>query len=339
MIALSLRRVSTRLLVGIAILLIVSLAAFLLLAAAPGDIAVRLLSAMGDTQITQARADQLRFALGLDAPLHVRYLGWLGGLLKGDLGQSLVGARPVAEMIGETIGPTLLLTGIAITLVFVFAVVAGAIIGLAPRSAFGRLAAMLANLALSVPTFVIALSLITIFAVALKWLPAGGMTDPGMAATVAQVARHLLLPVIAVAFGPLWAGCTRVVAAAAAEAAAAPHVQAARIRGIDPLGIVTRHILRLALVPLVAQFGASATMLIEGAYVAEIVFGWPGLGTMLIDAARAQDFPVLAALVLLTGAIVVAAGLLADAVVVLLDPRLRASPVDDPFNQTPAAVP
>ncbi len=246
MIAPGLRLVGMRLLAGAAILLIVSLAAFLLLAAAPGDIAVRLLSAMGETQITQGRADQLRLALGLDAPLHIRYLNWLGGVLTGDFGRSLVGARPVAEMIGEVILPTLLLTGIAMTMIFLAALASGTVLGLMPRSLPGRLVGLLANLALSVPTFVIALALITVFAVTLKWFPAGGMTDPGMAASLAQVARHLVLPVIAVAFGPLWAGCTRVVAAATAEAAAAPHVEAARMRGIDPLGVVMRHVARLA---------------------------------------------------------------------------------------------
>lgn len=317
------RWLAGRIVIGTAIVLVVSVAAFLLLAAAPGDIAVRLLGAMGDTQITQARADQLRLTLGLDAPLHERYLGWLGGVLSGDFGRSLVGAQPVAQLVGEAIGPTLLLTGIAMALIFVFAAACGTVLGLRPRTVTGRAIGLCANLALSVPTFVIALTFISVFAVALKWLPAGGMTDVGQPATIGQVARHLILPVLAIAFGPLWAGCTRVVAAAAAEALRSPHVEAARMRGIAPGGIVVRHILRLALVPLVAQFGASATMLIEGAYIAEIVFSWPGLGSTLIDAARAQDFPVLSTLVLLTGLIVVVAGLVADAVVVLLDPRLR----------------
>ena len=261
--------------------------------------------------------------LGLDAPIIDRYLAWLRGVLGGDFGRSLISGRPVSEVIARDIGPTLLLMAVALIIIAVLSLAFGTWQGLRPETWSGRLIGAFTVALFSVPSLVVSLLLILVFAVALQALPAGGMSPAGVQPDGFQVARHLVLPLAAVVFGSLLGGSIRVVAAATREAATSKHALAAVMRGLTPAQVVRHHVMRFAVVPLVAQFGASAVLLVEGAYIVEVVFNWPGLGRTAIDAAVFQDHTVLAAVILVTGVIVVAGALIADLVLAVIDPRQR----------------
>ncbi len=305
-----------------ALLLVAGLASFLLVDAAPGDRAMRLLVAAGDLPDPE-RAEELRRQLGLDRPVAERFGTWLAATLRGDLGLSLVSGRPVAEIILRDAPPTFLLMGVGLALVTALALVLGLAHGLRPRSVGGRMIGAFVLAVYSVPALVVCLLLIVAFAILWPVLPAGGISDPGAAPGLLQISRHLVLPVAAVVLGPLLGGAIRVVSAAADEAARSGHVLAARLRGLSRGQVLLHHVARPALVPLVAQLGVSAVLLVEGTYVVEVVFNWPGLGRAAIDAALFQDQTVLSAIVLVTGIIVVAGALAAELVLMLLDPRQR----------------
>lgn len=305
------------------LLLVVSIGAFYLLDASPGDKAVRLLTAMGETNITEAKAERLRKSLGLEDPTFQRYLAWAGNALRGDFGRSFVTAQPVIEMIGAALPLTLLLTLTSTVFTFLLALIAGTYIGLHPKRWLARGLNALTSLAYAVPGFVVSLILLAVFAITWRLLPASGVADAGADADFWQVLRHMILPVAALTFGPLLAVSVQVVAASTAETLHGPHVDAARARGLAPFRVLMFHIVRNSLIPLVAQFSVAAAMLVQGAFVVEIVFSWPGLGTMLHSAALAQDFPVISAVALVSAAIVVSAQLVAEAVILALDPRQR----------------
>lgn len=316
-------RILSRLATAIILIIAVSIGAFVLLDLSPGDKAVRLLAAMGETNITDAKADALRTSLGLDAPVWQRYLDWAIGALRGDFGRSFVSARPVADLLGQALPLTLLLTLTSTGLTFCLALIAGTYVGLHPKRWFARVLSGATSLAYAIPGFVVALVLLAVFAISLGLLPAGGVSDVGTSASFWQVFKHMILPVTALTFGPLLAVSVQVVAATTNETLRGPHVEAAHARGLPRHRVLVFHIIRNSLIPLVAQFGVAAAMLVQGAFVVEIVFGWPGLGTLLRDAALAQDFPVIAAVAVVSAVIVVAAQLLAEMVILGLDPRQR----------------
>lgn len=305
-----------------ALLLVTGLASFLLVDAAPGDRAMRLLVAAGDLPDPE-RAKELRRQLGLDRPVAERFVLWLAATLRGDFGLSLVSGRPVAEIVLRDAPPTFLLMGIALAVMAALALALGMLHGLRPRSPAGRMIGAVVLAAYCAPALVVSLLLILAFAVLWPVLPAGGISDPGVPPDLVQISRHLVLPVAAVVFGSQLGGAIRVVSAAAGEAARSGHVLAARMRGLSRGQVLLHHIARPALVPLVAQLGVSAVLLVEGAYVVEVVFNWPGLGRAAIDAALFQDQTVLSAIVLVTGVVVVAGALAAELALMLLDPRQR----------------
>lgn len=300
---------------------------FLLLDLAPGDPARAVLEARagGRPVGTDAIAAQ-REAMGLTDPLWQRYLDWLGGLLRGDLGVSYMNGRPVVAEITDALPWTLLLTAVAMLLSFTGAVAVGLVAGLA-RSAAVRRAVDTAMFVLGgVPGFVSALLILFVFSVTLGWFPSGGVGRPGAEVTLAAVASSVVLPATALAFGHHFGVYVRLVQTGVARVRGAEHVTNARARGVGSWTVRMRHILRPGLVPFAARFGVGAAQLLAGAYTVELIFAWPGMGRLALDAAQSQDYPVLLAVVLLTGLIVIAANLLGELATARLDPRIRLVP-------------
>lgn len=304
------------------VLLLLSVLCFGLLQTAPGDPAESLLRRGNLAPPPRAEVARLRVTLGLDDPLPVQYGRWLRDALRGDFGRSYSSGRPVRAVLRDVVPPTLLLLGVGFALAWSAALLLGVLSGSAPGSWRARVISGATVALLALPTFVVALIGLYLIAATWRLLPTSGMTDAGERVSVAQVVRHLALP--ALVLGVSYFGWyARVVDAAVGEVHGMMYIQFARARGLPPGLLMRRHVLRPALLPFVAQVGASFGALIGGAYAVEVIFAWPGAGRELVRAAASRDYPVVMALVLLSGLAVVLGNLAADLVCAVLDPRLR----------------
>ncbi|MBB6173944.1 ABC-type dipeptide/oligopeptide/nickel transport system permease component [Nocardiopsis mwathae] len=309
-----------------------SVLCFVLLDLAPGDPARQVLEARsGGRPVSEAAIAAQRDVMGLNEPMPVRYAEWVGGALRGDLGYSYMTGRPVADAIADALPWTLLLTAVATVCSLIGAIAIGLVAGLT-RSAALRRTIQLAMFALGgIPGFVGALLLLFVFSVWLGWFPSGGIGKPGQQPSPAIVAASVTLPALALTFGHHFGVYVRLVETGVARVRGSPHVLNAEARGLPTWTVRIRHILRPGLVPFAARFGTGVAQLLAGAYAIELVYAWPGLGRLALDAAQTKDYPVLLAVVLITGGIVVIANLIGEIATARLDPRIRLTR-DDPRN-------
>jgi peptide/nickel transport system permease protein len=320
-----LRFATQRCLAAIPTIVLVSLGAYLLLEAAPGDAADAYLAQTGGDA---GFAEALRRDLGLDAALLQRLLRFSIGLLHEDLGISVVFNRPVIEVVLERIPTTLLLMGSAVA----FAALAGSILGywagVRPGGMRDRVISLSALVLLAIPNFWLALLLILAFAVRLPWLPTGGLRslDSGGsgAAQALDIARHLVLPTVALGAGYL-ALYARTLRAGMLVAWRTEPVRAARARGLPERSVRWRAVARPALLPVVVLLGQQAGTLFGGSIVTETVFGIPGLGRLAYEAVVGRDTLLLVGVALTGTIVVIVANLLTDLVLVSLDPRIGES--------------
>jgi peptide/nickel transport system permease protein len=294
----------------------VSVLVFSLIHLVKGD-PVRL--ALG-TRYSQEAYDALRARNGLDLPLVEQYVTWAGRALTGDLGVSFRSGEPVTLLIGERLGATLTLAIAAIVLALLIAVPLGTISALRPRSAVDRIATVISQIGISVPDFWLAIVLILVFSGTLGWLPTGGyvpLTEDPVA-----WAQRLVLPAIAVGVvsGSV---ITRFVRSSVLEALGSDHVRTAQAKGLPARQVFSWHVLRNALLPLVTVTGVQLAYLLSGVVVVEIVFSWPGLGQLALQAVQARDYPVLQGAVLLFALIFLLINLLVDLLYTRIDPRIR----------------
>jgi peptide/nickel transport system permease protein len=269
-----------------------------------------------------------RALFGLDRPLPEQLLRYVANLAHGELGESFVLHRPVADVLGEALPNTLLLGGAGLLL----AVALGLSVGIAQAARrHSRTDALLsiASLTLySVPVFWLGLMLLLVFGQVLHWLPAGGMTDPAThdllppLGRALDVARHLVLP--AATLGLVQAAAfARFQRSALLESLGAEFIRAARAKGLPERLVVLRHALRTALAPTITLAGLSVPYFLAGSVLVESIFGWPGLGRVAYDAIFARDYNVVLAATLATGILVALGNLFADVAVAVADPRVR----------------
>ncbi|GAA1959021.1 ABC transporter permease [Amycolatopsis minnesotensis] len=300
---------------GALLLLMLSLLVYVGLDLLPGDAATARLG----VSATPERVAELRHRLGLDQPVLARYFGWLTGLVRGDLGTSATG-KPVTEMLSDRIGNSALLSGI--TLLLLVPVSLGA--GLLAATRRGRHVSAGALLLVSVPEFAIAGALALLFAVTLRWLPAVSLIPPGDSPIAHPEA--LVLPVLSLlAVGLSYA--IRAIRAAAVTAAASPHVEFLRLNGIPPRAVLRTAVLPAVLPVAVQVWLVTGVGLVGGGVLVEKVFGYPGIGELLVTSVQTGDLPVVQALVLVLGGAMLAALALADLAIVPLTPRLRTEEV------------
>lgn len=312
------------------VLVAVSVLCFGLLELAPGDPARSVLEARnGGRTVPDTAVAAQREAMGLDDPLLARYLGWAGDALRGDLGASYLTGRSVADEIGAALVWTLTLAVAATVLSVVGAVAVGLLAAVTRSGSLRRGIEGLMFVLGGMPGFVTALLLLYMFAARLQVLPSGGVGRPGEPVTLGTLAAHLVLPAAALAFGHHFGVYVRLVQSGVARIREAPHVDNARARGLRPVTLARRHLLRPGLVPFVTRLGVGTGGLFAGAYAIEVIFSWPGLGRLAIQAARAEDYPVLTAAVLVTAACVLVANLLGELAAARLDPRVRLTPRGD----------
>ena len=324
--ALILRRVATAipLLFGIATLI------YFLVELAPGEPGQRHLA----PGMTSETIEQLRINRGLDQPMHVRYVRWLGGLAKGDLGVSFSENRPVADVIRDYLPATLLLSGCALFLAFLLGIVVGALQAVRQYSLFDSAASVVLLFFYSMPSFWLALMLILVGSLYARnvwelpiYFPPSGMTDidhDGFSTIgrIADRARHLVLPTLSLSL-VLAAGIARYMRGSMLEVIRQDLVRTARAKGLPERVVVFRHALRNALLPVITLIGLYLPFLFSGAVFVETIFSWPGMGRAIVTAVLARDYPVVVGISFFFAAIVVVANLVADVLYAVVDPRIR----------------
>jgi ABC-type dipeptide/oligopeptide/nickel transport system permease component len=273
----------------------------------PGD-AVAIM--LGEHATPEAVA-RLRHHLGLDRPMLLRYVEYLGRVARGDLGVSIQQSRPVIDEIAETWPATLELTAAALLIAAPVGVAAGVVSAVRPNSLFDALARLGALFGLSMPVFWIGLVLIVAFSLWLPWLPAGGTGS----------LAHLVLPAVTLAL-PSIAMIARLARSSVLEVLREDYVRTARAKGVPERHVVLWHALRNAAIPIVTLLGLQAGQLLGGAVLTETVFAWPGLGRLMVRAIFARDYVLLQGAVLVFASAFVVVNLLVDLSYALLDPRL-----------------
>ena len=287
-------------------------ATFVLVRLLPGDP----LSAVAGDRVTDAQVAQARAAYGLDQPVLVQFGLYVKRVATGDLGRSLVAQVPVWTLVGQRLPPTLLLTvmatliavSLALPLAFVSALRRGRASDIAIRGAF--------QVGLSMPVFYVGLVLLTVFSAQLRWFPVGGYGDGW-----ADRFYHLFLPALTLGVS-LAAVLMRNLRSAIIDVLGAEYVDFARAKGLAPRIVLTRHVLRNALVSTVALLGPTVGTLLGGAVITEAVFAIPGVGRLMIDSIYGRDYPVIQGLSLALAVVVSLVFLLTDLLQAALDPRV-----------------
>lgn len=305
-----------RILAAIPVMGVVALFVFLLLRLTPGDPAAIL---AGDNA-TPERLERIRTSLGLNEPLYVQFFTWINRLLHGDLGVSLISNVPVLDMISRRIEPTLSIALSTIVLSILIAVPLGVVAAWKRGTWIDRFVMGLSVIGFSVPVFVIGYVLIQVFAIELRWFPVQGFRS--LSRGFGPFFERLVLPTLALSFIYV-ALIARMTRAAMLDVLDEDYVRTARAKGIGEAGVLLRHALRNAAVPVITVIGTGFALLISGVVVTESVFNLPGIGRLTVDAVLARDYPVIQAMILLTSGIYVAINLLIDLAYTLLDPRIR----------------
>jgi peptide/nickel transport system permease protein len=263
--------------------------------------------------------EEFRIRMGLDRPVPVQFARFVGNVLRGDLGTDIWSRRSVANLVWRALPFTVMLTGLGIGWAIVVGIPLGCFSATRRGGWLDRITGVLSVSAIALPSFIVAIYALLVFAVWLKWFPAIGA---GRAGDVRDQLWHLVLPSLAIGLG--WVGyLARLVRASMLEVLAENHVRAARALGLPERRVVYRYALRLAILPTVALLGVGIGRLLSGAVFAEIVFARPGLGRLVYDGVISRNYPVVMGTVLVTTALFVLSTLAADLAVAVLDPRLR----------------
>lgn len=298
------------------VLFFVAVAVFLLMHFVPGDPALTILG----TDATAEEVEQLRELLGLNVPVHIQFLRWIGDVLRGDLGVSIITKRPVAESLLERIPVTLGLTVVATIVSLSIAIPAGVIAARNQNTWLDQLTMSWALLGMCVPSFWLGLILMLIFSVNLRWFPLTGYVP--FSQDFIQALRHVALP--GLSMGLVQAGVvTRMTRATMLEVLSLDYVRTARAKGLSERIVVYRHALKNAMIPIVTVAGFNVGVLLGGTVAIETVFGIPGVGRYVLAAVFSRDYPAVQASLLLVATVFVLVNLIVDIAYVLFDPRIR----------------
>jgi peptide/nickel transport system permease protein len=283
--------------------------------ALPGDMALRIAATrLGEDRVTEEAATRIRIEEGLDRPLAVQYAQWLSQLAKGDLGVSLVTRKPVLEELAYHGRLTFILGVSGWALSYLIALPIGVIAGRRPNGVVDRAVTVVSVGLASLPTFMIGLGLITVFALTLRWLPPAGF----------RTEAHLILPSVTLALG-LAAFSVRVIRNAVEEVQGAFYMTFSRIKGLSPATALRRHGVRNAAIPITTFAALQFAYVVDGFVVIETLFNYPGLGELLVKSLLARDVPIIMGASLLIGLTFTLINLAADLACAALDPRRSAA--------------
>lgn len=310
-----------RLLVSVVVLFLISVGIFALVRMAPGDPVDMMIPpeqrGPGSAEFIEAK----RVELGFDKPLPMQYGIWLRNALQGDLGYSISTSRPVAELIGERVGPTVYLMGLSLLLALLIAVPLGLISAVRKGKAADYVASAVTLSAISTPPFFLAILGIYVFALTLGWLPSAGMSNPA-APSVGDSLLHLIMPMTILGFAQS-GGYTRYVRSSVIGELRADYVRTAEAKGAGRPRVLTRHVLRNALIPLITVVALSLPGLLAGAVVVETVFAWPGMGQLAVNAVGKRDYPIIIGFALVVAVLTLVSNLIADLLYTVVDPRVK----------------
>jgi len=297
-----------RLLIMLPVLLGVSLIIFTMVRAIPGDPGIIL----AGPHATKDQVEQIRSQLGLDQHPVLQYVFFIGNLFRGDMGTSTRTGLPVTEEIMARLPYTLLLALTSILIATVLGTLTGIIAGVRQNSKFDYLSMLAALFGLSMPVFWLGLMLMLLFSITLGWFPAVG----------ADSFKHLILPAIT-----LGANSTAIIArmtrSSMLEVIRLDYIRTARAKGLREKLVISRHALKNALIPVVTVIGLQTGTLLGGAVLTEIVFAWPGIGRLLVEAIMARDYPVVQGVVLTVASMFIFVNLIVDILYSVFDPRIR----------------
>lgn len=308
--------VGRRFVLAIVTLFIISLIVFLGVEALPGDAATAYL---GQTA-TPESLDALREEFGLYAPMHERYLKWLGGILKGDLGTSMVRRNPVSEVIGNQLRNTVVLALAAAIVGIPLAIFLGVVAGLARDKWPDIFVSTSSIVGMTLPGFVTATILIYIFAIRLEWFPA--ITLVPTDSSIRELLPNIVLPIITLTF-IMVAHILRMVRTNMIDVMTSDYVQMARLKGVPEKRIVFRHALPNAMLPTINVVAITLAWLLGGVAVIETVFNYPGIGKLMVNSITDRDFPTIQAIAIVLAIVYITVNLAADLLTLVLNPRLR----------------
>ena len=311
------RYVLRRLLSAVPVVVLVAVIVFVAVQLAPGDPVLVMLGSDARPEVIES----MRRDLGLDRPIHVQFLAWVGRALTGDLGRSLFLDRPVTTAIAERLEPTVLLTFGAVAVAIAIGVPAGILSAVRKGGLVDQAFMLLALSGVSVPEFWLALNLVVVFGVDLRWFPVAGYVPIAEGGLLAAL-RCLVMPAFAVGFvqSALIARMTR---GAMIEVLSQDYVRTARAKGVSAFGVVARHAFRNVLVSVVTVVGLVFALALGGAIVVETVFNIPGIGRLLVESVLRRDYTLIQGVVLYIAVAYVLFNLLVDVLYVYIDPRVR----------------
>jgi peptide/nickel transport system permease protein len=277
---------------------------------------------LADPGMTAEEVARRAVQLGLDKPVYVQYFGWLGELLHGNLGFSYRTSQSVVTMIGQRLGPTLLLTFTSLLIAYLIAIPIGIYSSTHPYSTGDYISSTAILTATAFPGFFIGMIFIYLFAVKLPLFPMGGMYSSSSHKTFLSMIEHLAMPAMCLALQQL-GNVMRQVRGSMREVLGEDYVRTARAKGLNEHVVVYRHAFRNALIPVATLFSTSLPFLIGGAVVTEQVFSWPGMGALMVTSILARDYPVIMGITVVVSIFVLIGNLLVDLAYGLLDPRIR----------------
>lgn len=312
------RFVARRILEAIPLLFGIALLSFIFMQLAPGG-PDALFARNG--RMSQEQLDNIRRSMGLDRPAHEQFLVWFTNILRGNLGVSYSHFRPVSEVIGEVFPNTVILMMAGLIISLICALVFGIAAARRPYGFFDVTTSFISYFGLAMPVFWFALMLQLLFAVRLGWLPSAGMYSAQGGGGLLDLLRHLALPAITIAIGSI-AGWSRYMRSSTLEQLSQEYVRSARSKGLSERRVMSGHVLRNALIPLVTVIGIDVPLYLTGAVLTETVFSWPGMGRLFFDSLTVRDYPVLMGILVLGAVLIVVGNLVADLIYGLLDPRI-----------------
>ena len=311
-----LRLIIQRLLLGIAILFIVSVLIFVGTEILPGDVAQAILGQGATPELLE----NVRVRLGLHEPAPARYVRWLGNLLTGNLGASMVSGADIGQLLGERIWNTLLLAGVTALIAVPLAIGLGLLSAIKPNSLTDKTISAVSLSLISLPDFLVAIVLVMIFAVKLNWLPAIANLRPGL--DFFAVARMMVLPVTVLVFTVL-AHMVRMTRTAVINVLSSPATEMAILKGVPRWRLLVVHALPNALAPIANVIALNLAFLISGIVVVETLFNFSGLGRLMVESVSTRDIPVVQVCAMIFCAVYVLLNLLADVIAIVSNPRLR----------------
>ena len=300
------------------VLLIVSIAVFSIIHLIPGDPA----KIMAGSNATEAQVAALRQQYGLDKPLWIQYFIWLGNVLKGNLGTSLLNGYPVNELIMQRVPATVELAFAAAIIGALIALPLGIISALRPGSIIDFTTTLFSALSFAIPGFWLAILFILLFSLRLQWLPPSGR--PEFSEQPVEHIKSLIMPALVLGIA-MAAKLTRYLRSSVLEVTDQDYVRTARAKGLAQRAVVTRHVLRNSLIPVITVFGLQIGDLLSGAIIIESIFAWPGVGRLTIQAIGWRDYAILQASVMFIVFAFLIVNLITDLAYGFIDPRIRYS--------------